>query len=61
MPEGEIDRILKEITSEEELAQPGGDPRKATGKIYKLFFARVDRSLVDQGLLKRRIDAALAS
>ncbi|VDC03605.1 unnamed protein product [Peniophora sp. CBMAI 1063] len=61
MPEGDVDDILKGILASEGLITPGADPRKATGKLYKAFFARVDRSLVDQDILKRRIEAALAA
>ncbi|KZV76299.1 GatB/YqeY domain-containing protein [Peniophora sp. CONT] len=61
MAPGEIDDILKDVLGTEGLVNVGSDPRKATGKIYKAFFARVDRSLVDQDVLKRRIDAAFAS
>lgn len=58
LPEAEIDRILKGIISEQGSGTQA-DPRKSTGKVFKTFYAQVDRASVDPDLVKRRAEALL--
>ena len=60
LPEAEVDRILQDVMTEQ-VAQTQGDPRKSIGRIFKAFYARVDRASVDPDLLKRRAEALLSS
>jgi len=57
--EAEVDRILQDVMSEQ-VSQAQGDPRKSIGRIFKAFYARVDRASVDPDLLKRRAEALLS-
>lgn len=57
LPESEIDRLLREAMDEQ--VSPGENPHKASGKIYKAFYSKVDKSLVDPDLVKRRAEALL--
>jgi len=57
LPESEIDRLLHDAMVEQ--VSPGEDPRKASGKIFKAFYSKVDKSLVDADLVKRRAAALL--
>ncbi|KZT19711.1 GatB/YqeY domain-containing protein [Neolentinus lepideus HHB14362 ss-1] len=57
LSESEIDRFLKEVMDTE--VDVGENPRKAAGKIYKAFYMKVDKSLVDPDLVKRRAEALL--
>ncbi|KAJ3931591.1 MAG: Yqey-like protein-domain-containing protein [Lentinula lateritia] len=54
----EIDKNIQDILNS--LSHTSGDdPRKAMGKIFKEFYNRVDRSLVDAELVKIRVNLAL--
>ncbi|TFK54026.1 GatB/YqeY domain-containing protein [Heliocybe sulcata] len=57
LPESEIDRILKDVMATS--VDVGENPRSATGKIYKAFYQRVDKSMVDPGIVKARAEALL--
>ena len=57
--EAEIDRILQEILSENR--PQGSDPRKALGQVFRAFYAKVDNSMVDPDLLKRRTERLLTT
>ncbi|KAI0045280.1 GatB/YqeY domain-containing protein [Auriscalpium vulgare] len=57
LPEAELDSILMEILHEQ---GPQVDPRKATGRVLKAFYAKVDRSTVDPSLVKRRAEELLS-
>lgn len=61
LPEADIDKTLQEIISEQKLVPGDGNSRKAIGAVFKQFYARVDRSLVDTDLVKRRAEALLAN
>jgi hypothetical protein len=62
LPEAEIDRVLKEVISEQApLSQDGSHKRKSIGKFLKSFYVKVDRSSVDPDLVKRRAEALLAA
>ncbi|KIK68825.1 hypothetical protein GYMLUDRAFT_34816 [Collybiopsis luxurians FD-317 M1] len=56
----EIDATIKDILSSPDLSLDE-NPRKATGKIFQVFYTKVDRSLVDTNLVKSRVDLALKS
>jgi len=60
LPQADIDRILKEIVTEE-IPLIQNDPRKAIGKVFKAFYSRVDKASVDPDLVKRRAEAILAA
>lgn len=60
LPEAEVDRILKMAISEQP-SETQVDPRKSIGKVFKTFYAKVDRSSVDPGLVRRRAEALLAA
>jgi uncharacterized protein YqeY len=60
LPEAEIDRILKGVISEQ-LSETQVDPRKSIGKVFKSFYAQVNRASVDPGLVRRRAEALLAA
>ena len=45
----------------EQASQAQGDPRKSIGRIFKAFYAKVDRASVDPDLLKRRAEVLLSS
>ena len=60
LPEAEVDRILQDVMTEQ-VSQAQDDPRKSIGKIFKAFYAKVDRASVDPVLLKRRAEALLSS
>jgi uncharacterized protein YqeY len=53
LPQMEVDRVLKEILSEHPI-DPGSDHRKALGKVFKLFYSRVDKAFVDTEMVKQR-------
>jgi hypothetical protein len=55
-----VDHTIKSILTSLALS-PDNDPRKATGKIFKAFYAQIDRSQVDPNLVKARVDIALNS
>lgn len=59
MSSTEIDGIIQDILAS--LALSPADSRKATGKIFKAFYAKVDRSSVDPDLVKARVNHALNS
>ncbi|KAJ3724926.1 Yqey-like protein-domain-containing protein [Lentinula guzmanii] len=54
----EIDQEIEDVLTSLSLA-PNDDPRKATGRIFKEFYTKVDRSLVDAELVKNRVNLAL--
>ncbi|KAH7920924.1 hypothetical protein BV22DRAFT_1020322, partial [Leucogyrophana mollusca] len=56
LSEAEIDRVLKEVLTEQ---APQGDHRKALGMIYKSFYSKVDKSLVDTDVVKRRAETLI--
>lgn len=58
LAESEIDRVLRNVLAEH---RPEGDPRKALGKIFKAFYASVDKSCVDTDLVKRRAESLLSN
>ena len=60
LPEAEIDRILKGVISEQ-LSETQVDPRKSIGKVFKTFYAQVNRASVDPDLVRRRAEALLAA
>ncbi|KAF8502097.1 GatB/YqeY domain-containing protein [Russula emetica] len=60
LPEAEIDHILKGVISEQ-LSETQVEPRKSIGKVFKTFYAKVDRASVDPDLVKRRAEALLAA
>ena len=60
LPEAEIDRILKRVISEQ-LSETHVDPRKSIGKVFKAFYAKVDRASVDPDLVRRRAEALRAA
>jgi uncharacterized protein YqeY len=60
LSEADIDRFLRDAISEQASEAPG-DPRKATGKVFKAFYSRVDRSTVDPDLVKSRADVLLSA
>jgi hypothetical protein len=45
----------------EQLSETQVDPRKSIGKVFKTFYAKVDRSSVDPDLVRRRAEALLAA
>jgi uncharacterized protein len=58
MPEVEIDNALTQII--ERVHQPTeSNPAKNKGKVIKAFYERVDKSLVDPGMVSKRVDALL--
>lgn len=61
LPEAEIDRILKGVISEQASETQTADPRKSIGKVFKSFYAKVDRASVDPDLVRRRAEALLAA
>lgn len=60
LPEAEVDRILQDVMAEQ-LSQAQDYPRKSVGRIFKAFYAKVDRASVDPDLLKRRAEVLLSS
>lgn len=60
LPEAEIDRILKRVIFEQ-ASGAQTDPRKSIGKVFKTFYAQVDRASVDPDLVRRRAEALLAA
>jgi uncharacterized protein YqeY len=60
LPEAEIDLILKRIISEQ-LSETQVDPRKSIGKVFKTFYAQVNRASVEPDLVRRRAEALLAA
>lgn len=60
LPQADIDRILKEIITEQ-ISPTQNDLRKALGKVFKAFYSRVDKASVDPDLVKRRAEAILAA
>lgn len=60
MSSAEIDAIILDILPSLALS-PTEDLRKATGKIFKAFYSKVDRSTVDTDVVKTRVNYALNS
>ncbi len=60
LPEAEIDRILKGVISEQ-LSETQADRRKPIGKVFKTFYAKVDKASVDPDLVRRRAEALLTA
>ncbi|KAI0256041.1 Yqey-like protein-domain-containing protein [Lactifluus subvellereus] len=61
LPEAEIDGILQEVIAAEQVSEAQGKPRNSIGKVFKAFYARVDRASVDPDLVKRRAEALLSA
>jgi uncharacterized protein YqeY len=62
LPEAEIDRILKGVIISQRVAETQvDDPRRSIGKVFKTFYAKVDRASVDPDLVRRRAEALLAA
>ncbi|KAH9998498.1 GatB/YqeY domain-containing protein [Russula compacta] len=61
LPEAEIDCILKDVIAQQVSLVQGGDPRRSIGKVFKAFYAKIDRASVDPDLVKCRAEALLAS
>jgi uncharacterized protein YqeY len=59
LSEAEIDRILREILSEQSVATH--PPSKAFGKLSKAFYSKVDKSTVDPAVVKKTAEALLCS
>jgi hypothetical protein len=55
---GEIDEILKEVSSELTLDEP---PAKRIGQLSKAFYSKVDKSTIDSKVVSQRIQALLAN
>ena len=61
MPDEEVDKLLKIILAEVKSSSGATfDAKRASGKILKEFFARVDKALVDGQVVKKRLDALLS-
>ena len=60
LPEAEIDRILKGVISEQ-LSETQADRRKPIGKVFKTFYAKVNKASVDPDLVRRRAEALLTA
>ncbi|KAF9071016.1 Yqey-like protein-domain-containing protein, partial [Rhodocollybia butyracea] len=56
----EVDHAIQTVLTSLAIS-PDNDPRKATGRIFKAFYAQIDRSQVDPNLVKARVDIALNS
>lgn len=54
LSETEIDGLLSNILS---TLPAGTDPKKCQGQVYKQFFSKVDKSLVDTNLVKKKFQA----
>jgi len=54
-----VDETLKECITEAAIS-PSDNPGKSKGKLFKAFYDKVDKTLVDADLLKRRVDAILS-
>ncbi|KAH9994004.1 Yqey-like protein-domain-containing protein [Russula vinacea] len=61
LPEADIDHILKGVISERVAETQADDARKSIGKVFKTFYAKVDRASVDPDLVRRRAEALLAA
>ena len=60
MPSGDIDALLAAIVREQNLTCGSeGERKRALGVLLKLFFARVDKALVNGSEIKQRAAAAL--
>lgn len=57
LTQNEIDRVLRDVLAEH---KPDGDRRRALGKVFKAFYAKVDKTTVDTDLVKRRAETLLA-
>ncbi|KAI9458556.1 GatB/YqeY domain-containing protein [Russula earlei] len=60
LPEAEIDRILKDVITEQ-ASMTQGHPDRSIGKVFKTFYSKVDRASVDPDLVKRRAKALTAA
>ncbi|KAI0344611.1 GatB/YqeY domain-containing protein [Trametopsis cervina] len=58
LEEADIDRVLHEIIAEQQTAP---NDKKAMGMLFKAFYAKVDKSLVDSDLVKSRAEALVAA
>ncbi|KAI0700889.1 GatB YqeY domain-containing protein [Cytidiella melzeri] len=58
MPEADVDRVLQEIIDDQKPAQ---NDKRAIGSLFKVFYSKVDRSLVDSDLVKQRAEALVAA
>jgi len=57
--EADIDRVLREVFSEQNVIPGKGNSRKALGTVFKAFYAKVDRSSVDSELVRIRAETLL--
>ncbi|KAI0812388.1 Yqey-like protein-domain-containing protein [Irpex lacteus] len=58
LQEADIDRTLQAIIDEQ---KPTANDKRALGAIFKAFYSKVDRSLVDSDLVKKRAEALIVS
>ena len=58
LQEADVDRFLQEIIEEQ---KPAPNDKRALGAIFKAFYSKVDRSLVDSDLVKKRAEALIAA
>lgn len=61
LPTSNIDQTLQQVFKEEGIIPGEGDPKRTLGKVLKGFYAKVDRSVVDPEVVKRRAEALLSS
>ena len=54
LSEAEIDDLLSNILS---TLPAGTDQKRCQGQVYKQFFSKVDKSLVDTNLVKKKLQA----
>jgi uncharacterized protein YqeY len=54
LSEAEIDGLLSNILS---TLPAGTDPKKCQGQVYRQFFSKIDKSLVDTNLVKKKFQA----
>ncbi|PCH43502.1 GatB/YqeY domain-containing protein [Wolfiporia cocos MD-104 SS10] len=60
LPEAEIDHVLRDILAAQPQPAGEGNAKKALGNVYKAFYAKVDRSLVNTDLVRERAEALLS-
>jgi len=56
LAESEIDRVLRDVLAKH---KHQGDPRRALVQVFKAFYAKVDKSIVDTDLVKSRAETLL--
>ncbi|KZT04624.1 GatB/YqeY domain-containing protein [Laetiporus sulphureus 93-53] len=60
LSEAEIDRFIREIIAEQPQLTSEPNKKRAAGMLFKTFYSKVDRSLVDTDLVRSRAEALLA-